>query len=917
LDFGGDFTLWMRHGKYATTGFLASKLEPGETQGWAVQGTDGGYIFYMMDSAPGSFDSMSISGLAAGVPGAPVAYDIAMSWDEDGTGSASARNGTLTVYVYRSRTGELVTTSSKAMTNINQTYSHAFHLGRTASGHGQDILCDIEQIAAWDRALSQSEVAQLTAVADPCPKRPRRGTGIWKMDDFQYPGWDYDRFHIFAYGFGPFIPFPGTGQEPDEQHIARYADLGFTAIMGFPNVGPVNANGKTPDAQYDLAEEYNLALIDWDVWTAQAITGLGYPTSYRAMLSNWHSPSKTGYFVFDEPHPGTAGHPANLFDLIADNIDPFKQDDPEKLIYINVEGQVDDGSWYQNYINQVGPPMLSYDHYPNGSSDELLFYKFLEVARPVANSNNLQLWAFVQATEPNTRPDTDQTTMRWIAWGSVAYGVKCLQYFGYGQPVDQNWKGSLLDPNTHEPTERYYWAHEINHEMLALGPTLMKLTCTGVGHLGALPIGTTAFSPDSTITAASGDQFLVSKFTHADDTNYFFMVQNRRHHVASNTTDTIALTFAPSVTEVYEISRVDGSHILQTLIGNQLSVSVKAGNGRLFRIGAGLVDSYSTDPAGGSVEVPATLVDDAFDQDATIHGPIGRDSSIGLAGWGGGSYTETEWVRDGKFGQCIRFARDTIEGWVEIPGDADNLWDYAADADMTVQFWFRKSGTPGTPMYMFTHAGVGGIAQQSIWMNAGGQVSADWHSDDAAGLMQAQSGSGYADGQWHHVAVVKSGQGQFTLYLDGGSSGDGGTGETILSNDVGAGDTGFTLFDISGSMRLSQDYTANNNYLGYMDELAIFDVALAPLELGYHGEIIVDPSLFLGTVFTDASVTSGMIELVISNLSVGVGYHIESNTDTGLDCGAWTSTVSITATGSTANVIVPSSGGPEAFRVCE
>ena len=169
LDFSSDFTLWFRHAKYGTTGFLISKLSPGETQGWAIQGENTGYKFYMMDSAPGGFDSITISGLAVGTSDNPAGYDIAMIWDEDGTGAASSRNGTLTVYVYNSATAELAGTSSKTMTNRNQTYSYATYLGRTYTGAAQDTLGDIEQAAAWDRALSQSEVVQLTAVAGSCP----------------------------------------------------------------------------------------------------------------------------------------------------------------------------------------------------------------------------------------------------------------------------------------------------------------------------------------------------------------------------------------------------------------------------------------------------------------------------------------------------------------------------------------------------------------------------------------------------------------------------------------------------------------------------------------------------------------------------------------------------------------------------
>ena len=162
LDFSSDFTLWFRHAKYGTTGFLISKFAPGETQGYGVQGIGDGYTFYFMDSAPGGFDSITISGLAVGTAANPAGYDIAMVWDEDGTGGVASRNGTLTAYAYNSATGLLAGSASKAMTNRNQTYSYATYLGRTYTGAAQDTLGDIEQAAAWGRALSQAEVEEMT-----------------------------------------------------------------------------------------------------------------------------------------------------------------------------------------------------------------------------------------------------------------------------------------------------------------------------------------------------------------------------------------------------------------------------------------------------------------------------------------------------------------------------------------------------------------------------------------------------------------------------------------------------------------------------------------------------------------------------------------------------------------------------------
>ena len=685
------------------------------------------------------------------------------------------------------------------------------------------------------------------------------GRGAWKMDDFQYPSWNYDRFHIMAWG-GPWVP---SSDDPCEAVIIDYVAAGFNAIRGNMDVSTIYI---TPAVQYRLAEKYDLALIDYDAWTYQVMTPLGYPGSYRAITNQWWSKAKCGYFIFDEPHPGVGTHPANLFQVIDFNINSpagsYATDDPNKLIYINVEGvNGSSTAWYDNYINLVGPDFLSFSHYPNGGSNYTLMYDFMENALRATTAHGLELWTFVQACEPELKADgvtphdeTDLVTTRWEAWGGVAYGSRCIQYFGYVGPPE-NWKGGYIDPVTGEPTNRYYYGKEVNNEIQALGPHLVKLICTGVEHLGTLPIGTTAFVPDSVITGATSGNFFISRFSHEDNASYYyFMVGDRTFQGDPDVVNSVTLTFDASATEVYEISRVDGSHILQTLTSNQLAINLKAGKAKLFCVGDCPVEVYTT-PAlvGGATEEPRTLADvSGLGHDGAITGGgVNLDSLYGQGGLASnpGSH-EVEWIRDGRFGQCIRFTRNTTAAWVAIPGDDEDYWDCAADDPFTIQLWFKcaAQSTAWTEHYLFMHSGNDNVAQRSIALDNDGHIRAKLQSDNPAGLMQAQSTGTYDNSQWHHVAIVKAGQGQFTLYVDGES-------EAVTSNDVGTDDTGFTQFDlVADSMRLGRHCLAVSNFIGYIDEFAILDQALAPAELGYYGELDVDPDQCgdLGTTYLAA-----------------------------------------------------------------
>ena len=85
------------------------------------------------------------------------------------------------------------------------------------------------------------------------------GRGAWKMDDFQYPSWNYDRFHIKAWG-GPWVP---SAHDPCEGVIIDYVAAGFNAIRADMTADTLYI---TPAVQYRLAEKYDLALIDYDSW---------------------------------------------------------------------------------------------------------------------------------------------------------------------------------------------------------------------------------------------------------------------------------------------------------------------------------------------------------------------------------------------------------------------------------------------------------------------------------------------------------------------------------------------------------------------------------------------------------------------------------------------------------------------------
>src|SRR5207344_2902746 len=98
------------------------------------------------------------------------------------------------------------------------------------------------------------------------------------------------------------------------------------------------------------------------------------------------------------------------------------------------------------------------------------------------------------------------------------------------------------------------------------------------------------------------------------------------------------------------------------------------------------------------------------------------------------------------------------------------------------------------------------------------------------------SGRTVADGQWHHIVLVKewhvAAQGVSTVYIDGGTAQGG---ATIVRN-TGAGSTSYQ--DADGGIRYL-GFTQNGGggdvqFIGSVDEVAIYNRALSADEVGAH-----------------------------------------------------------------------------------
>ena len=129
-------------------------------------------------------------------------------------------------------------------------------------------------------------------------------------------------------------------------------------------------------------------------------------------------------------------------------------------------------------------------------------------------------------------------------------------------------------------TRHYSMVKYLNGEILNWGPTLLKLTSTGVYHTQPLPILARPLMDSKLVKSVSGGMCLIGEFKHKDARSYL-MIVNR--DFIKPLSAQINLRNTPKT--LFEVSRETGDK--ETSAGYKsntrvLNVQLAAGDGRLF-----------------------------------------------------------------------------------------------------------------------------------------------------------------------------------------------------------------------------------------------------------------------------------------------------------------------------------------------
>ena len=339
-----------------------------------------------------------------------------------------------------------------------------------------------------------------------------------------------------------------------EENVKDVADGGFTVYYDYLHTEPAEQL-----RLLDLCQKYGMKVqvVDDRIKRADP-KDPNFSKSIREAVATYKNhPATWGYHIIDEPFPPVFHDKAKIAaEVLAE--------DPNHVAFINVHcygvsfvfpDQFDRGDherYVDELLNMSQINILSYDQYilMEDRKNDLLgpYFMNLECLRSKAIQHNLPMNSIILDIKHWKYRDPSDDDIRWQVYTSLAYGAKGILYFTYAVPGgnDFDWNDALLDKEGNK-TRRYYAAKKINHEILAMGDTLMSLRSVGVFHTGNM-LGTSKPVPAENLIQLSGGQFVLGQFL-SDNGSLYAMVANR----SMTDKQTAYLKFAQDV-DVYEVA---------------------------------------------------------------------------------------------------------------------------------------------------------------------------------------------------------------------------------------------------------------------------------------------------------------------------------------------------------------------------
>lgn len=363
---------------------------------------------------------------------------------------------------------------------------------------------------------------------------------------------------------------PPAGPDMDARY-AEIAEAGFTMVIG----GFGAATPEQVARQLALCEKYDLRAIV----RAKSFDADGLPNGQAC----W------GYSVVDEPS-------ASAFGELRKTVDAIRKHRPGRLAYINLfpdyasPAQLGTATYDEHvsrFVKEVGIDVLSMDHYPMMRPDadgRDGYCRNLDSMRKHSLSAGIPFWNFFNSMPFGPHSDPTEAQLKWQIYTSLAYGAKGVMYFCYWTPKGGEFpKGGAILTAEGKRTRHYEQAKRINASLKRLGPTLMKLTSTGVYRVKPKENAADILK-DTPIRSLTEGDYLIGVFRHADGRRGVLLNNYSFAYTAWPT-----MTFDVPTEQVKEVCPKTGKEIAvldDSPAMDGLQISLDAGEGRLLLLPA-------------------------------------------------------------------------------------------------------------------------------------------------------------------------------------------------------------------------------------------------------------------------------------------------------------------------------------------
>ena len=315
---------------------------------------------------------------------------------------------------------------------------------------------------------------------------------------------------------------PGDADTLNEIHACGFNLAGFVAPESLDAVAAAGLKAIVSDPSTHVRDSH----VNYEEVRIR-------PAVQKLVTQTAQHPAVFGYYLRDEPN-------SRMFPALARYAAAFRQAAPQARCYINLfpnyasSSQLGNATYEEHleqFITTVRPSFVSYDHYALMEDGSLRdgYFRNLEAVRSAALTHDLPFWNIVLANAHFTYAEPTAAGLCFQAYTTMAYGGRGISYFTYICPATGNYRLAPVDQFGHK-TPTWDMLRNVNLQIHALAPTLVKLKSVGVVHHPDVPTGCRGLDQSRHVAELSGSgRFVLGEFEGAQGEAYVMVVNKDLH----------------------------------------------------------------------------------------------------------------------------------------------------------------------------------------------------------------------------------------------------------------------------------------------------------------------------------------------------------------------------------------------------